>query len=263
MSKAVLVRNLLSFETDTSIRDHFSFCGKVVNVSIFPSTRANQHIHAVIDFETAEAAQTALFLNGQDFYEIDNPLSIELYTWSSCEVQPEPQPQVRARQVPRPEPQISAPINRQTESPSPFTGFISTILATTLNFGSDVLAKVKEFDEEREISKKVGEINAQYHLTGTVQDLGSRVTTKAHEVDDSFEISDKVSSAFDTIVESIDDGLSVVQAKALESPLIFTGMEKIHNLSGGVIQVITPHAENLKSGLDDIKFQTMIKLNRD
>jgi RNA recognition motif-containing protein len=267
MSKAVIVQNLVSYETPESVTDYFSFCGKVERVNILPSSRPNQLLQAIVVFDNAESAQTALFLNGQRFN--DCAISVKPFIDYQAPQMPMSPPQTPPVSIDRnPTPNETTP-----SPPTPITSFISSLIASSYVLGHQIYTKAKEFDEEKEISKKVletadvaitkaQEINNQYQLTGTIEGIGSQFATKAKQVDENLHLSDKVTTAYRTVYTTIDTGVHVVQAKAMETPIIQQSVEKINTATREVVDVVTPHAEVIRVGFEGIKSQSLEKIER-
>eukprot|EP01103_Thecamoeba_quadrilineata_P002117 TRINITY_DN1204_c0_g1_i4.p1 TRINITY_DN1204_c0_g1~~TRINITY_DN1204_c0_g1_i4.p1 ORF type:complete len:277 (-),score=50.03 TRINITY_DN1204_c0_g1_i4:46-876(-) len=274
MSKAVLVQNLVSYETPESVAEYFSFCGKVERVNLLPSARPNQLLQAVVVFDTVESAQTALFLNGQKCHEI--ALIVRPYEY---EFPPMPTSPPRSSSVPiqrASSPPPTAPVSPPAPTPSPptpITSFLSSILASGYLIGNQIYTKAKEFDEQQEISKKViltadvainkaQELNTQYQVTDTIEGLGSQVATKAKQVDENLHLTDKVASAYRTVYITLDAGVNVAQAKAMENPIIQQTVEKINSATQEVVTVVTPAAVSLRAGFEGIKSQSLEKIER-
>jgi len=193
---SVQVSNVAATTTNDKLQDYFAFCGKITGISV--TTDASEKTKtAVISFEKATAAKTALMLNDGT---LDNAT---ITVTSETEHTDEAPPTVPA----------DYPIE-QTDKPR--AGIVAEYLAKGYVLSDAILQRAIEVDQKQGISTRF--LSYLKHLDNTVGQKMFKPATDGGT-------SPTVSSKFTATVKSVDEQRGIRKtatdyySKALESPL--------------------------------------------
>jgi len=232
MSTTVHVKNIAPETSDKEVRDFFSFCGKITNLSITPSSAdANATKSATVTFEREAAAKTALLLDqtklGPNPVHVEGAHSLDElaagHVGSSGD-----------------EPNFGAdddPVARQENKPR------SAIFAEMLSQGYVIGDQALETGIQ--LDKKHG-LSARFTAALSALDQKIHATDRARSADQTYHIADKANSTRTSIVRYFE--------RALDTP---TGQKIRKFYSDAEKQVLDIHAEARR--LADLKKQQQAK----
>lgn len=243
MTRAILVTNLTASVTEKQLSDFFSFCGKIVSLSI---RKKAEETEAVLYFERESATNTALLLNKaiidgaaikvQPYTEAKLSEHVEEETLTEKINLEKQNPDQPSQLTPE---QLSAPLvdvhhadpENITDRPGErsATAAIASMISGGYVLALDALTSAKRLDEERHISQsfhegaeivkaKAKELDSQLHVSETAENIGKTISTQWGAFDSQYKISenaaaastlvgDKLSSIGNTIAEGVSDTL--------------------------------------------------------
>lgn len=214
----VNVSNISHNATEKEIRDFFSFCGKIEELTITPASgESGAPQTASITFQQPSAARTALLLDNTQLQNV--PIHVTAPA-SLSELQQDVE-------------HNATEIEHPNQEDKPRTAIFAEYLASGYVLGDQILQRGIEFDEKRGISAKFRKF---------LVDLDSKhkVTDKSRAMDESYKITDRAHTGLNTVTRYFDE--------ALNTP---TG-QKIHKFYlDGKKQVIDIHNEAVR--LKEIK----------
>jgi hypothetical protein len=231
----VLVSNISPIATEATLKEFFSFCGNITNISL--EKRDNQSpSEALITFENQEAVDTALLLQGALLDE--RPLAVCLLKDLDKVHPPVPEATREAH---------AADPNTQEHS-SILASKIAPVLAAAYWFGSGAINKMKEIDEKAKISATVNTATeATLQTLKNVDDqwkISSTVENYTKQVDTSLNISGNVNTAMTAVSNTVDNIKATPQAQT-----IATNFTNLSNM-------IEPKTHALMNELEEVKSQT-------
>jgi len=170
----VLVQNLNPQATEQSLRDFFSFCGKITSLQLVRS-EGEESAKAIVTFESKAEAGTALLLTNAilvdrvititPYYEMDSATNGILGT------------NTQVQQI---------PFNTST---------VSNVLADGVILGESLVKSAKQLSDEYHIMDsikgRVQSIDDQYHVQETLKSIAD----KAKEMDDKYRLKDTALAA--------------------------------------------------------------------
>jgi hypothetical protein len=222
-STVVHVKNISSETSEKEVRDFFSFCGKITNLSVTPeSDAADSTKSATVTFEKESAAKTALLLDSTQL----GPTQVSVSSAANLD-------------------DLAASAGQTTTSggddgdisqeDKPRARIVAEYLAQGYALSDATIQKAIALDNKHGVSNRFTNALAQF-------DAKYHATDKAKGIDASYGITDKVTSGW--------KGLSSYFEKALETP---TGQKLASFYTMSEKQVLDVHAEarrlaDLKSG---------------
>jgi len=231
----ILVSNISPNATESNLKEFFSFCGNITNISLERRDN-NSPSEAMISFDNHEAVDTALLLQGALLDE--RPLAVCLLKDLDKVHPPVPQPTR--------EPQSDQ--KAQNEHSSIFASKIAPVLAATYYFGSGVLNKMKEIDEKAKISATMNTATeATIQTLKNVDDqwkISSTVENVTKQVDNSLNISANVSTAYNKVSSTVDNIKATPQAQSIATNI------------ASLTQMIEPQTNAIINEYEEVKSQT-------
>jgi len=201
-TKAVFVANISPNATEKTVSDFFSFCGRIIKLTLRKEVAGDGSQEAIVIFETDSAAKTALLLTNALI--VDRPITVVPHVVSNTETA-----EVTIPQETTPEDITSrtftAPDNERSK-----TSVIASMIAAGYVLGSETAAKAREIDDKHMISlqfkvgaeqvkAKANEIDKALHISETANVIKAVTMEKAKEVDEKLGISEKVGQAADAV----------------------------------------------------------------
>jgi RNA recognition motif-containing protein len=230
----ILVSNISPQATETTLKEFFSFCGNITNISLDIRDDGSP-TEAMLTFDTQEAVDTALLLNGALLDE--RPLGVCLLKDLDKVNPPVPQP------TRDPQPQ-----QQPQEHHSLFASKLAPVLAATYCFGSGIFNKMKELDEKAKISVTVNTATeATLQTLKNVDDqwkISSTVENVTKQVDNSLNISANVSTAYNKVSTTVDNIKATPQAQTIAT--------NFANLT----HMIEPQTNAIRNEFEEVKTQT-------
>jgi hypothetical protein len=229
--KAVFVSNISPNATEKTVSDFFSFCGRIIKLTLRKDTSSEGVQEAVVIFETDSAAKTALLLTNALI--VDRPITVVPYTPST-----DPEPQQPTTQEP-------ASITNRTftapDSERSKTSVVASLLAAGYILGTDSVAQARDFDEKHMISlqikvgaeqvkAKANELDKALHITETATAIKTVTLEKAKEVDEKFGITSKANQA----AEAVKQQASAIATKAQENEMVAKGVGFLSTLGSTI-----------------------------
>jgi len=220
MSSTVHVKNISSKTSEQEVKDFFSFCGKINNVSVTPtSSDADSLKSATVTFEKETAAKTALLLDhtklGDTVVEVSAAASIDQLAGDKAA--------------------DKASGDDLEQEDKPRSRIVAEYLAHGYVLGDNVIERALALDQQHGISSR-------FTSALTSFDSKYKATDKAKGVDAKFGVSDKTATVFSSLTSYYE--------KALGTP---TGQKLAKLYDQGNKQVIDVHNEarrlaDLKAG---------------
>lgn len=214
----VHVNNISSKTSEKEARDFFSFCGKIKDFSLTPSSgEPEATLSATITFEQPSAARTALLLDNTQLHNssisVSAPATLDdLQHDASAHNQ---EGEGEASDSPR-------------QEDKPRTAIFAEYLANGYHVGDKALQRAIDFDESRGISARFRKFLADL-------DNKHKVTDKTRAMDNTYGVSTRASTGLNTVSRYLDTALSTA-----------TG-QKIHKFyQDGRKQVLDIHEEALR-----------------
>jgi len=177
----VHVSNISPKTSEKEIKDFFSFCGKISDISITPSSsEPNAPLSATVTFERESAAKTALLLDntplGDSAVKVETTASLDELSKSAAEDtagQPDNSEDIRQEDKPR-------------------SAVLAEYLAHGYVIGDKALEKGIELDEKHGVTQK---------FTAYLNKLDQRfkATDKARAVDNTYGVTDKTMQGVNTL----------------------------------------------------------------
>ncbi|GAM28404.1 hypothetical protein SAMD00019534_115800 [Acytostelium subglobosum LB1] len=270
-NEAVYVTNLSKNANEKTIRDFFSFCGKIVELRVTENKNGETN-DAVVIFETEAAAKTALLL--QDALVSDRAIRVVPYTDAPDTHIPASESAAQDHNTNDDQSTDTAPLltkesdnnnnnnnNNQNDFEKSLTSAFASIFAAGYSVGQEVAAKAKQIDEENLISLKLkvgaenlkvkaNELDSKLQLSEKTTAVKVAVTEKAKDLN----ISENASAIKSTVVENltaIDERLQLsdmfksatdlisqhimsLAARAQQNPTISKGVEMVGNIGTGI-----------------------------
>jgi len=221
MSTTVHVEGISSQTTEKEVRDFFSFCGKISNLSVTPTSNdASSSKSATVTFEKETAAKTALLLDntqlGSSQVTVKSASSLGELAETSKSEETEDEHSVSQEDKPR-----------------------SRILAEYLAHGyvisDSIIERALALDKQHGVSTRFTSVLSNF-------DSKYKATDKTKALDDKYAVSKSATSAWNSLGSYFDSALSTP-----------TGQKLRQFYAQGNKQVIDVHNEarhlaNLKSG---------------
>jgi hypothetical protein len=187
-SLSVIVKNIPpstdpNVTTSRALEDFISFCGHITNVSIVPDESDGSSVSAIVTFDKASAAQTALLLNHSRLHE--RTITVAPYNFTAENLTFESQDLVsRAARK-------AAEVDEQFQ-----------ISAKMNEVAKNVEDSVAKIDQDYHISEKlntvvgqVKDIDAQYQISTKVNQAAETVSDSVKGLDEQYQISTKMNQA--------------------------------------------------------------------
>jgi len=199
MSTTVHVSHIAAETSDKEVREFFSFCGKITNLSITPSSgEADASKSATVTFEREAAAKTALLLDqtklGSSPVHVTSSHSLDELAGGNATSHAD-------------EPNFGAdddPIARQENKPR--SAIFAEMLAQGYTIGDQALEKGIQLDKKHGITARftaaLASINETLHAT-----------QRAKTADQTYHISDKAKNTQHTILRYFEQALNTPTGK--------------------------------------------------
>ncbi|KAK6353101.1 hypothetical protein TWF696_005091 [Orbilia brochopaga] len=191
----VHVANISPKTSEKEIRDFFSFCGKIKDLSVTPSSAApDSNLSATITFEQPSAARTALLLDNTQLtgtaIQVSAAASLDDLTHESDAT--------------------AAHDADIAQEDKPRTAILAEYLAHGYVLGDKILQRGIEFDDKNGISARFKKFLA---------DLDSRhkVSDKSRAMDQSYGISDRASQGYNTVARYFENALGTPTGKKVHT----------------------------------------------
>jgi len=223
MSNTVHVEGISAQTSEKEVRAFFSFCGKISNLSVTPTSgEEGASKSATVTFEKETAAKTALLLDNTQL----GPSQVTVKSSASLsDLSPSQQ-----------DSETGEPLSHEvTQEDKPRSRIVAEYLAHGYVIGDKVIEKALALDKQHGVSnrftKALTDFDAKYNAT-----------EKARAADDKYKITHTATGAWNTMASYFDS--------ALETP---TGHKLRQFYVDGNKQVLDVHNEarhlaNLKSG---------------
>ncbi|KAJ6263506.1 hypothetical protein Dda_2070 [Drechslerella dactyloides] len=186
--KRVHVANISHKTTEKEIRDFFSFCGKISDLSVTPSASTPDAVlSATITFEQPSAARTALLLDNTQLsgtpIHVSAAASLDDLTHDAEGAT------------------TTGDASLPSQEDKPRTAILAEYLAHGYTLGDKILQRGIEFDEKNGISSRFKKFLA---------DLDSRhkVSDKSRAMDTTYGISDRATQGYNTVARYLDNALT-------------------------------------------------------
>eukprot|EP01112_Ceratiomyxa_fruticulosa_P022506 TRINITY_DN825_c0_g1_i2.p1 TRINITY_DN825_c0_g1~~TRINITY_DN825_c0_g1_i2.p1 ORF type:complete len:338 (+),score=108.90 TRINITY_DN825_c0_g1_i2:151-1014(+) len=254
--RGVFVTNISPSANEKTVSDFFSFCGRIVNLTLRKSSGSTDGAQeATVVFETDSAAKTALLLTNALI--VDRPINVVPFTPTEEATAPvvsdlkeddTPHPEITQRN-------FTVPDSERTK-----TSVVASLMAAGYVLGSDAFAKAKEVDEKHMISlqlkvgaesikAKANEIDAKFGISDTATAIKTAAVEKAHEIDEKLGISDKA-----TVAATIAKGAaSTVVDKVNSNETFAKGISAIKSATNTVAASLNEVKEETKRAIDEKK----------
>jgi len=223
MSTTVHVKNISPKTSEQEVRDFFSFCGKISNLSVTPTADSpTASKSATVTFEKETAAKTALLLDntrlGDNTVEVTSAASIDDIAGDKAASQSHDDDHIQQEDKPR-------------------SRIIAEYLAHGYTISDKVIERALAMDQQHGVSNR---------FTSALKSFDDKykATDKAKSADAKYGVSDKAANAWSGLYSYFD--------KAINTP---TGQKLRTFYVQGNKQVMDVHNEarylaNLKSGKD-------------
>ncbi|KAK5095741.1 Protein vip1 [Exophiala xenobiotica] len=228
MSTTVHVQGISHETNEKEVKDFFSFCGKITNLSITPvSSDADAQKSATVTFEKETAAKTALLLDNTQL----GKSQVHVTTASSID-------QVATQAGSATTSAAQAAEDHIPQEDKPRSRIVAEYLAHGYTLSDNVIQKAIAVDQKQGIS---------HRFTSALQNFDSKykVTDKSKEMDSKYQVSNKAMNAW--------GGLNSYFERAMETP---TGQRVRDYYVQGAKQVADVHSEarrlaDLKKGTQE------------
>lgn len=221
MSTTVHVEGISSQTTDKEVRDFFSFCGKISNLSVTPTSNdASSSKSATVTFEKETAAKTALLLDntqlGPSQVTVKSASSLGELAGTSKSEEAEDDHSVSQEDKPR-------------------SRIVAEYLAHGYVISDNIIERALALDKQHGVSSRFTKVLSDF-------DAKYNATDKTRALDDKYAVTKSASSAWNSLGSYFDSALSTP-----------TGQKLRKFYEQGNKQVIDVHNEarhlaNLKSG---------------
>jgi len=220
MATTVHVEGIAPETTDKEVRDFFSFCGKISNLSVTPTSDSEKSTKsATVTFEKETAAKTALLLDNTQL----GPAQVHVKATSSLGEITGPQDQDKEEE------------DYVSQEDKPRSRIIAEYLAHGYVIGDKIIERAIALDQQHGVSNR---------FTKALQDFDAKykATERAKAADDKYAVSRSATNAWNNLNSYFD--------KAIGTP---TGQKLRKLYEEGNKQVIDVHNEarhlaDLKSG---------------
>ncbi|KAI4745982.1 hypothetical protein E4T50_03667 [Aureobasidium sp. EXF-12298] len=227
MSTTVNVQNISSQTSEKEVRDFFSFCGKISNISVTPESNSADAVKsASVTFEKESAAKTALLLDNTQL----GANQVHVTTVASLD-------ELSGGKLSAADEEHSGEDLSQDDKPR--SRIVAEYLAHGYTISDKAIERALALDQQHGVSAR---------FTSTLQQFDAKyqATAKAQGIDQKYGVSDKGVAAW--------SGLNSYFEKALGTP---TGQKLRNFYSQGSKQVLDVHNEarhlaNLKTGKNDV-----------
>jgi hypothetical protein len=201
------------------VSDFFSFCGRIIKLSLRKDAGVDGAQEAVVIFETDSAAKTALLLTNALI--VDRPITVVPHVVSA-----ETEAHVEQAQTEITHREFAVPDHERSK-----TSVVASLLASGYVLGGDAAAQAREFDEKHMISlqlkvgaeqvkAKANEIDKALHISETANVIKTVTLEKAKEVDEKLGLTTKVNQAADAVMAQA----NVIANKASENEVVAKGV---------------------------------------
>jgi RNA recognition motif-containing protein len=220
MSTTVHVEGISAQTTEKEVRDFFSFCGKISNISVTPtSNETSSTKSASVTFEKETAAKTALLLDNTQL----GPAQVHVTSAASLgDLAPTAK-------------ESDAHAEEVAQEDKPRSRIVAEYLAHGYVISDKIIERALALDQQHGVSSR---------FTKALTDFDSRykASEKAKVTDEKYQVSQKATNAWNTMNSYFDSALSTP-----------TGQKLRQFYADGEKQVIDVHNEarhlaNLKSG---------------
>lgn len=192
----VHVSNISHRTTEKEVKDFFSFCGKITDIRVTPSSSApDATLSATVTFERDSAAKTALLLDntqlGDSPVKVESTASLDEMTDRATTAHESDDNEIRQEDKPR-----------------------TTVLAEYLShgyvIGDNVLQKALDLDDKHGITSK---------FTTYLQQLDAKLhaTDKARAVDNTYKVTDKGAQAYGVLGQYFETAMGTPTGKKVRS----------------------------------------------
>jgi len=220
MSTTVHVEGIASQTTEKEVRDFFSFCGKISNLSVTPTTGASDSTKsATVTFEKETAAKTALLLDNTQL----GPAQVQVKSTASLS------------ELAGSSPEETSKSDEVHQEDKPRARIVAEYLAHGYVISDKIIERALALDKQHGVSTRftsaLTNFDSKYHATD-----------KAKAADDKYAVTKSATNAWNSLSSYFDSALSTP-----------TGQKLRKFYEEGNKQVIDVHNEarhlaNLKSG---------------
>ncbi|KAI5197811.1 hypothetical protein E4T42_09607 [Aureobasidium subglaciale] len=226
MSTTVHVQNISAQTSEKEVRDFFSFCGKISNISITPESNASDSVKsATVTFEKESAAKTALLLDNTQL----GANQVHVAATATLD-------QLAGGKLSAADEESSDNISQEDK---PRSRIVAEYLAHGYTISDKAIERALALDQQHGVSAR---------FTSSLQQFDAKyqATAKAQGIDQKLGVTDKGAAAW--------SGLNSYFEKALGTP---TGQKLRDFYNQGSKQVLDVHNEarhlaNLKTGKNDV-----------
>jgi len=268
----ILVSNLDSNVNSTQISNFFSFCGKIISLSL---REKDDSTEAVLFFENEASAKTALLLDNALIN--DKPMTVKTYSKEQQNIHKSEDIEAKKEIASGSEPNVYVKdieedniVNRDTSNRSA-TATIASIIASGYILGVDALNKAKQFDNEKQISESVStktsnfkEQVAQLDRDYGISETASNTSRSLNEQWDQFDQQHKLSENAAAVTSSISDtvsgwgsavanGISSVFQKPQVQETLSSVSEWTNNVGRSIGEYVQPATDSVSREFNDIK----------
>lgn len=257
----VLVSNISPTANEQSLASFFSFCGSITNLKLTTYAGTNKPSEAIVTFDSEAAAKTALLLTNAVI--ADRPIIVVPHgdvraPGQASFTSPESGEVTELSGAQIPNKGYNVPDDQRSK-----ISVVASLLAQGYTLGDDAIAKARSIDEQAHISERVSqaaaatrvklaEIDQAYHISQTIGAIASGVAQKAQEVDQNWKISENVQH----VMKNVSDTVEVIGAKAKESPVVQTTVNKLGELSSNVQTFVAPAVDTITTNASKIREQS-------
>lgn len=217
MSSTVHVEGISNKTSEKEVRDFFSFCGKISNITVKPASNGSQS--ADVTFEKNSAAKTALLLDSTQLGDAQVHVKAAS-TGAATETEKS---------------ESSGDHHEVAQEDKPRSRIMAEYIAHGYRLGDQVIQRGIAFDQQHGISNR---------FTNALQNFDKKydATGKAASVDDKYKVTDKATGAFNSMYSYYDAAMGTPTGQKLRSfyeqgqkQVLDVHNEAMHlaNLSGG------------------------------
>jgi hypothetical protein len=225
-NKSVLVTNISPQANEKTVSDFFSFCGRILRLTMRRGATASDPSTAIVLFETESAAKTALLL--ANALIIDRPISVQIHSEDPSLISGVPAPGetiTEGSNIQHKE--FSAPDHQRST-----TSTISSMIAAGYVMGAETVQKARTYDEQHhltdqlragaeELKKKVLAVDETYQLSAKASATANAITTAASDtikgIDEQYQISATIGPKARAIDEKYQVSKTITDASAAAS----------------------------------------------
>jgi len=184
--KVVLVKNVIkSSDLQKTLGEFFSFCGTIQSISVSDDKNDPNLVTALITFESAASAKTAVLLNNTQI----NDRFITVEPWLG---------EANSNNV------------ENGNNPQEPLGPVDSIIGIGVEIGHTAADAVRSIDENLHVSETISNVvqqidsnmtnlNQEYKITQTISGVGETIKDKALEIDNTLQISNNANYVGESI----------------------------------------------------------------